>query len=82
MERALSEQFDAPSPSAHTLRRYADLARTPLTDTLRDPGLPKALLPDDWPGDRLRQLIDQVHATFGQAADAHVGNVLARRDPH
>jgi phenylacetic acid degradation operon negative regulatory protein len=79
MERALSEQFEAPAPSAHTLRRYADLARTPLTDTLRDPGLPTALLPDDWPGDRLRQVIDQVRATFGQAAHDHVVNVLAQR---
>jgi phenylacetic acid degradation operon negative regulatory protein len=81
MERALSEQLEAPSPSARTLRRFAALARTPLTDTLRDPRLPMVLLPKDWPGDRLRQLIGLVHTTYGQAAHDHVVNVLARRDP-
>jgi phenylacetic acid degradation operon negative regulatory protein len=78
LERALSHQVDPPTPSARTLRRFAELARTPLTDTVRDPGLPRVLLPNDWPGERLREVIVQVHAVFGPAATAHVVNVLAR----
>jgi phenylacetic acid degradation operon negative regulatory protein len=79
LERALAQQLDPPSPSAGTLRRFADLARRPLTDTVRDPGLPASLLPDDWPGNRLRQLIVQVHGTYGPAATAHTVHVLDRR---
>ena len=76
LERALADRSDQPAASASTLRRFADLARAPMTDTLRDPGLPPELLPDGWIGARLRQVIGEVNARFGPAAVAYVRAVL------
>ncbi len=76
LEQALKSSPGQPAPSAQALRTFADLARLPMTDTLRDPGLPPELLPDHWPGARLRQVIGQVNARLGPAAAAYVHGVI------
>jgi phenylacetic acid degradation operon negative regulatory protein len=51
---ALAEPGDPPATAA-TLRRLAALTNQTNVDLLRDPGLPVALQPPDWPADALRR---------------------------
>jgi phenylacetic acid degradation operon negative regulatory protein len=66
--RAHIEALDA-RPGPADLRSYVEIYQPALTDTLREPALDPALLPDDWPGDELRR-------AFGRFEDRH-GSVLA-----
>lgn len=37
---------------------------------LRDPGLPRSLLPETWPGEDARRLMHDIHASLRQSSDA------------
>ncbi|HET9050097.1 MAG TPA: PaaX family transcriptional regulator C-terminal domain-containing protein [Candidatus Dormibacteraeota bacterium] len=76
LERAAAVGPETAEPGAAALRRFADLARGPMTDTLRDPGLPAELLPADWAGSRLRAAIGRVNALFGPPAATYVRGLL------
>lgn len=67
----------APQPTAATLARLADLLNAPYVDLIRDPGLPAALLPPDWPRPRLNQLMNQVSERYVLAASTYVRGLLA-----
>lgn len=43
---------------------------------LRDPGLPAAALPPDWPGTGAQSLFRSLYAALSPQADAHVGQVM------
>lgn len=43
---------------------------------LRDPRLPAAALPPDWPGHRARRLFAQLYRQLSDAADSHVGRTF------
>jgi len=75
--RAALAALDAPPAAGpQTLVRYADLLKTPMTETLRSPRLPAELLPAGWPMPALWQAIGEVQRTFGPAASAYVTTVL------
>lgn len=44
-----------------------------------DPGLPAALLPDDWPGGRAAAVFDRLHGRLRAAGAAFAGEVLGER---
>jgi phenylacetic acid degradation operon negative regulatory protein len=69
-----------PSADAATLALLAELTTAPMTDTLGDPGLPKELLPGDWPLPELWRAIGRAHATYGPPAQAYVRTVLAESE--
>ncbi len=58
------------------LRDYTHTLLPILIDTLREPVLPKDLLPDDWPGPRLRTTLDEYTATFEPAIQAYLRELL------
>ncbi len=62
-----------PAATAATLRELADLLNAPFVDLVRDPELPPALLPPDWP----RQ---ELEAAMAQLADRYLPAV--RRYAH
>jgi phenylacetic acid degradation operon negative regulatory protein len=76
LEAAL-ETTVPPPPTAATLARLADLLNAPFVDLIRDPGLPDALLPDDWPRRRLDDLMGQVRDLYVRPASTYVQGVLA-----
>jgi len=61
---------------AESLRDYAETLIPALTDTLRESGLPPALLPQDWPGPKLRQILNQYTATFDPQIAHHLEGFL------
>lgn len=77
LRTALRELSGPPEPGPDTLRRYADLLRTPMVDTLRSPRLPGTLFPDDWSMPRLWQAIGEVQRVFGGPAAGYVAQRLA-----
>jgi phenylacetic acid degradation operon negative regulatory protein len=78
LRAALEVTRTSPPPSAATLRRFNELARDTITDSLRDPGLPPELLPWDWPGRALSDALAAVTARFYPSAHAYVETRLAR----
>ncbi|GAA4260942.1 hypothetical protein GCM10022255_091600 [Dactylosporangium darangshiense] len=76
LNAALAELAAPPEPCAETLLRYSDLLKTPMTETLRSPRLPDALLPDGWPVPALWRAIGEVQRVYGPAASAYVTAVL------
>lgn len=66
-----------PPAEAASLVRMAELTMTPLSDTLRDPGLPPELLPDGWPLPELWQAISRVHDRYGPPSAAYIDRVIA-----
>jgi phenylacetic acid degradation operon negative regulatory protein len=77
LSAALDALTSDPPASVETLRRFTHLARLPFVDTLRDPGLPPELVPQDWPGPRLRELTVGVSNRFGPPANAYVRSLLS-----
>lgn len=75
MREALAETTQPPAEAA-TLVRMADLTMTPLSDTLRDPGLPPELLPEGWPLPDLWQAISQVHDRYGPPSGDYIARVI------
>ncbi len=65
-----------PEVGAELLRDYVDTLAPALIDTLREPGLPAKLLPEDWPGPKLRMMLSQFTATFGPAIQSYSELVL------
>lgn len=47
---------------------------------LRDPQLPRQLLPNDWPGDSARQICSELYMLTQQQAERHLGDVLETAD--
>jgi len=47
----------------------------------KDPRLPRALRPDDWPGVEAHEIFHEVHALLGPPARAYVAGVLGRDVP-
>lgn len=78
LTKAVRESDEDQPPTAATLRRFAELARLPFVDTLRDPGLPPELVPPDWPGPALQRATVAVARRFAPAA---YGYVLSLLDP-
>jgi phenylacetic acid degradation operon negative regulatory protein len=76
LTKAVRESGEHQPPTAGTLRRFAELARLPFVDILRDPGLPPELVPPDWPGPALQQAIENVAKRFGPAANTYVMSLL------
>ncbi|MBV8196279.1 MAG: hypothetical protein JOY80_12225 [Candidatus Dormibacteraeota bacterium] len=72
LRAALSRERAAPAATAETLRRFNRLARDPMSDMLRDPGLPPELLPAAWTGPRLRDALAEVTARFYPPAHTFV----------
>lgn len=58
------------------LRDYTHTLLPILSDTLREPALPHSLLPDDWPGPRLRQNLAEFTATFGPGVQTYLRGLL------
>jgi len=58
------------------LRDFVEMLAPALTDTLREPGLPATLLPEDWPGPDLRKVLNQFTATFGPATQGYLESLL------
>ena len=81
LEAALDSVAGAPDESAATLHRFADLARGPMTDTLRDPGLPPELIPPGWIGARLMAAIGRANALYGPPSRAYARRLLAGARP-
>lgn len=77
LRTALRERSGPPEPGPDALRRYADLLRTPMVDTLRSPRLPGTLFPDDWSMPQLWQAIAEVQQVFGAPATGYVTRRLA-----
>lgn len=67
-------------PTAHTLRRLAEIVNAPMIDTLLAPNLPAELLPADWPATRLFQLIGKVHEHYMPPARAYIEELLSLPD--
>ena len=59
------------------LRRRIELIASYRTYPFRDPNLPAALLPAEWPGRRAHELFLAVHDALQPAADAYVRQVVA-----
>lgn len=74
---AALRETDPPPATGDTLVRFAELSMVPMVDTLADPGLPAALLPDDWPLPELWRIIGEIHALYGPPAGAYVQRVIA-----
>lgn len=74
---ALATAPEEIKPSAHTLRRLAEIINAPLVDTLLAPRLPAELLPEHWPVLRLYQLISEVNEHYLPPAAAYVRELLA-----
>ena len=81
LESALDAAAGAPDPTAATLRRFADIARGPMTDTLCDPGLPQELVPPGWIGARLMGAIGRANALYGPPSRAYARRLLAGARP-
>lgn len=64
-------------PSAHTLRRLAEIVNAPLVDTLLAPRLPAELLPENWPLLRLYHLIGKANEHYLPPATLYVRQSLA-----
>ena len=47
---------------------------------LRDPQLPRQLLPNDWPGDLARRICSELYLLTRQQAERHLGKVLETSD--
>lgn len=47
---------------------------------LRDPQLPRQLLPADWPGDSARQICSDLYTLVGPQSERHLTNVLETAD--
>jgi phenylacetic acid degradation operon negative regulatory protein len=47
---------------------------------LRDPQLPRQLLPNDWPGDTARQLCSELYLLTRQQAECHLSSILTTAD--
>lgn len=77
LDAAVRARSTPPEPGPETLRRYAELLRAPMVDTLRAPRLPDTLLPPDWPLPRLWQAIRRVQQVF---AGPSVGYVTGQVD--
>ncbi|MGI5240772.1 hypothetical protein [Dactylosporangium sp. CA-139066] len=76
LRAALRDLAEPPEPGPDTLRRYVDLLKTTLVDTLRSPRLPAALFPPGWPAPALWHAISDVLRVFGGPATAYVTRVL------
>lgn len=79
LRAALDGLAGPPEPGPHTLRRYADLLRNAMVESLRSPRLPAALFPADWPLPRLWRAIGEVQQVFGAASTTYVTGVLDER---
>lgn len=75
LSASLEDREPLPAEAA-TLRRLADLLLQPQLDRLSDPPLPAELLPADWPGPRLLELMTQVRQRHLPAAHDYVETVL------
>ncbi|MFB9236532.1 hypothetical protein ACFFWC_13385 [Plantactinospora siamensis] len=58
------------------LRRYAELLRAPLIDTLSSPRLPEPLEPADWPMPDLQAAIGEVQRVYGGPAVSYARSLL------
>ncbi|UWP85083.1 hypothetical protein [Dactylosporangium fulvum] len=76
LRAALRDLAAAPEPGPDTLRRYAELLRTPMVESLRSPRLPAALFPAGWPLPGLWRTIQDVQQVFGGPAASYVTGVL------
>ncbi len=75
--RALVDEPDDPPPTAASVRRLAEHTNQVYVDLLRDPGLPPALRPPDWPGDDVRRALGALAARYLAPVRAHLDARLA-----
>jgi phenylacetic acid degradation operon negative regulatory protein len=73
----LTSAGPVPGDGAAVLRTYADRLMPALTDTLREPALPRELFPADWPGDDLRRAVGGFTRTYGPAAERYVLDLVS-----
>jgi phenylacetic acid degradation operon negative regulatory protein len=66
-----------PAAEPAALRRYVELLRDPLIDTLRSPRLPAPLLPADWSMPELQAAIQDVHRVYGEPATGYARRLIA-----
>ena len=66
----------APEAGIAMLRGFVDLLAPALIDTLRNPGLPAILLPQDWPAPALQQAANEFTATFGPTIQSYLDSLL------
>ena len=66
----------APAAGVAMLRGFVDLLAPALIDTLRNPGLPAILLPQDWPAPALQQAANEFTATFGPTIQSYLDSLL------
>ncbi|WP_051571472.1 PaaX family transcriptional regulator C-terminal domain-containing protein [Cryptosporangium arvum] len=66
-----------PTDPPTALRTYADTLMPILVETLREPRLPPALMPPDWPGSELRTAIGRYSAVTVPAFTAYVDAVTS-----
>lgn len=76
--RAFIERFGsldgaAPATGAEALAARLLLVHSWRQALLRDPRLPLAALPADWPGQEARALFHRLYRTLSPAADSHIG---------
>ncbi len=65
-----------PAATAATLRELAGLLNAPFVDLLRDPGLPPALLPPNWPRQPLEAVMTQVADRYLPAASRYAHHMI------
>ena len=91
LERAYQDFVEAFRPVARAMRggdadaRQCFIARTLMMHEfrrvqLRDPLLPRQLLPADWPGDTARALCREIYAACWRAREAHLMATLETPD--
>jgi len=73
LQRCLAEE--PPRKGPEELALYAETVAPALSATLYEPSVPAELLPADWPGPVLRQLVTECSARF----DAPVSRYVASR---
>jgi len=66
----------APAAGVAMLRGFVDLLAPALIDTLRNPGLPAILLPQDWPAPALQQAANEFTTTFGPTIQTYLDSLL------
>ncbi|MEV4640335.1 PaaX family transcriptional regulator C-terminal domain-containing protein [Actinoplanes sp. NPDC049548] len=70
----------SPPPTAATLARFAEVLNAVYVDLIRDPRLPAALLPPDWPRPELDRLMGRVRERFLPAASRYARSVMAEAE--
>lgn len=66
----------APADESRAVRSYVDAVLPAVIDTVREPGLPVEIMPQQWPRPRLRAAIDECTTTFADTTGPYVQRLL------